>query len=136
MHSRHFRNASTHLLSWGWCVLVVSFLSACGSDITPVGYCTAAMSLAVVVTVRDSVSRQGAADGAIGTLVGEGVDDTLRNVDSLTILGGDSLGTYVVTIDRPGYLTWTKSNVQVTKKGSCGNVIPVMLDANLQPVMP
>jgi len=100
------------------------------------GFCAAPKSEAVVISVRDSLSGQAAADGAIGTLVGAGVDDTLEHVDSLTIRGGDQTGTYTVTIDRPGYLTWSASSVRVTKQGPCGNVIPVELNAKLQPAIP
>jgi hypothetical protein len=115
----------------GWVV------SSCGSDtLVPTGRCTSVGPLAVLITVRDSISGQAAANGAIGTLVGSGVDDTLITVDSLTILGGDQLGTYTVTIDRPGYLTWSMSDVHVTQKGDCGNVIPVKLNAKLQPAIP
>jgi hypothetical protein len=94
------------------------------------------MSMAVEVAVRDSITGQAAADSAIGTLVGAGVDDTLRHFDALTLFGGDQLGTYTVTIDRPGYLTWSATDVHVTKVSECGNVIPVQLSAKLQPAAP
>jgi hypothetical protein len=116
---------------------VGSLLSACGSDSSfPTGRCLAAMPLAVEVAVRDSTTGQAAADSAIGTLVGAGVDDTLRHFDALTLFGGDQLGTYTVTINRPGYLTWSATNVHVTEVGECGNVIPVQLSAKLQPAAP
>jgi hypothetical protein len=90
----------------------------------------------VTVAVRDSTTGQAAADGAIGTLVGAGVNDTLFHADSLTIFGGDQLGTYTVTIERPGYHTWSASDVHVTEVGECGNVLPVQLSAKLQPATP
>ena len=109
-------------------------LSSCGSDTSfPTGRCLAARPLAVVVEVRDSTTGQAAADGAIGTLVGAGVNDTLFHADPLRIYGGDKLGTYTVTIDRPGYLTWSVSDVHVTEVGECGSVLPVQLSAKLQP---
>jgi hypothetical protein len=98
--------------------------------------CTAAPPLSVEVTVRDSTTGQAAADGAIGTLVGAGVDDTLTQNDSLTLSGGNQTGTFIVTIDRPGYLTWTAADVRVTVGGPCGNVIPVQLKARLQREIP
>ena len=112
-------------LALGWIV------TACSSE-GVIGACTAALPLSVVVTVRDSTSGQAAADGAIGTLVGAGLDDTLTQIDSLTLIGGNQTGTFTVTINRPGYLTWTAVNVRVTEKGPCGNVIPVQLNAPLQ----
>lgn len=118
------------LITLGW------FAASCGSDSPTAGYCAAPRSEAVEVTVRDSVSGQAAADGAVGTLVGSGVDDTLGHFDSLRIGGGDRTGTYSVTIDRPGYLTWSVSHVHVDAVGPCGNVIPVDLSAKLQPETP
>jgi hypothetical protein len=117
-------------------VLGLGWVMSCGSDNMPAGYCTAPVSQSVVVSVRDSTSGQPAADGAIGTLVGAGVNDTLFQSDSLTLRGGDQTGTFTVTIDRPGYLTWIMSNVRVTKHGPCGNVIPVELNAQLQRATP
>jgi hypothetical protein len=118
------------------CIAALAGLaSGCGSS-TPVGFCAAPRSFSVIVTVRDSISGQGAADGAIGTLVGGSVDDTLFQVDSLTLEGGDATGTFSVHIDHPGYLTWSASDVHVTQRGPCGNVIPVQLSAKLQPATP
>jgi hypothetical protein len=118
------------LVTLGWIV------NGCTADSGPIASCTSVAPLAVVVTVRDSISGAAAADGAIGTLVGAGVDDTLQQTDSLTLIGGNQLGTYTVTIDRPGYLTWTEANVRVTETGTCGNVLPVQLSARLQPATP
>jgi hypothetical protein len=117
-------------------VLGLGWVMGCGSDNSPTGGCLAPMSLSVVVSVRDSISGQPTADGAIGTLVAAGVDDTLFHSDALTLIGGDRTGTFTVTIDRPGYLTWIASNVRVTEHGPCGNVIPVELSAKLQPATP
>jgi hypothetical protein len=115
------------------CVFAVTVIaSSCSSD-GVIAACTAPAPRSVVVTVRDSTSGAAAADFAIGTLVGAGVDDTLFQTDSITLVGGNQLGTFTVTINRPGYLTWTATNVSVTKKGPCGNVIPVQLSAKLQP---
>lgn len=120
------------------CVVGVGLvLIGCGSDSHhPTGFCAAPASLAVVVTVRDSISGDAAAAGAIGVLTGAGVDDTLINTDPLTLLGGDKTGTYTVTIDKPGYFRWSVSNIHVTEVGPCGNVIPVDLNAKLQPTTP
>ena len=126
---------TTHLATLLCLVALGCVVSACGSD-NVIAACSAPAPLSVVVTVRDSTSGQAAADGAIGTLVGAGVDDTLTQIDSLTLRGGNQTGTFTVTIDRPGYLTWTAVNVSVTEKGPRGNVIPVQLNARLQPETP
>ena len=128
---------STRLVTFVCLAALAALASSCGSDGTPpTAFCTSVASLSVVVTVRDSISGQAAADGAIGTLIGASVDDTLHQTDSLTLSGGDQTGTFTVHIDRPGYLTWTASDVRVTQVGPCGNVIPAQLSARLQPASP
>ena len=120
------------------CVVGIGcIVASCNSDSSgPTGRCLSQGSIAVVITVRDSISGDAAADGALGILTGAGVDDTLINSDALTLLGGDKTGTYTVTIDKPGYLRWSASSVHVTEVGECGNVIPVDLTAKLQPAPP
>ena len=129
------RKTPTRLVTWSCLAAMGWIVSSCSSD-NVIAACAAPAPVAVVVTVRDSTSGAAAADGAIGTLVGAGVDDTLIQTDSLTLRGGNQLGTFTVTIDRPGYLTWTAANVSVTMKGVCGNVLPVQLSAKLQPAPP
>jgi hypothetical protein len=136
MHLHLSRTTSTRLSALLCLVGLGWILSSCGSNSMPVGFCAAPRSEAVEISVRDSTSGLPAADGALGTLVGAGVDDTLEHVDSLRIRGGDQTGTYVVTIDRPGFRTWSASNVHVTNVGPCGNVIPVEITALLQPATP
>jgi hypothetical protein len=48
------------------------------------------------------------------------------------VFAGDRVGTFTITIDRPRYQTWVRSDVQVSLKGPCGNVIPVRIAARLQ----
>ena len=132
----HFvsRAMSTRVVTLICLAALTGLVGSCGAaDQGPNPGCAAKAPLSVIVSVRDSVSGAAAADGALGTLVGSGVDDTLIHADAITLEGGDQLGTFTVTIDRPGYLTWTAPDVHVTQKGICGNVIPVELSAKLQP---
>lgn len=135
MHAHVARTSLPRLLALPFLFCVGYILNSCGAT-TPVGFCAAPGSEAVVISVRDSISGMPAATGAIGTLVGAGVDDTLEHQDSLKIRGGDQTGTYNVTIDKPGYLTWSVHDVHVTEQGPCGNVIPVELTALLQAATP
>jgi hypothetical protein len=96
------------------------------------GLCTAVRSIAVSVTVRDSISGRAIANIASGTLHLGTMVDTLAHVDSLTLDGGQALGTYSVTVAHTGYRTWTQANVVVSTLGACGNVQPVNLNARLQ----
>jgi hypothetical protein len=133
MHHFMSRPTSTRIAALICIAAVAGLASSCGAaDQGPNRGCAARAPLSVIVTVRDSTSGAAAADGALGTLVGSGVDDTLFHVDSLTLQGGDQPGTFTVTIDHSGYLTWTSPDVHVTQKGICGNVIPVQLSAKLQ----
>jgi hypothetical protein len=112
--------------------LAVTAGGACGSSV-PIGYCAALPSIAVELTVRDSVSGTGVADSATGTVAAASYQDSLHHVQSSDSLlwGGEQLGTYTVTIHRPAYATWTKANVLVSRRAPCGNVIPVQLVALL-----
>lgn len=116
-------------------ILVVS--SSCQSSTSPpAGYCAAPRSIAVEVDVLDAVTRASIADNAMGTVVAVGYQDSLHHgtgADSL-LWGGDQLGTYTVTVQRPGYADWSKVGVMVSQQGPCGNVIPVQLLALLVPV--
>jgi hypothetical protein len=114
--------------------IAASLAAACGSTTAvPVGYCMAPQSISVEVAVKDSVSGAGRADSATGTLVSAAHSDSLRHFGSDTLMvGGQWIGTFAVTIDRPGYRTWSQPQVAVTQVGPCGNVIPVHLTALLQ----
>ena len=113
---------------------LLAFAAACESQATPpIGYCQAPPSLAVLVTVLDSVSRASLADSAHGVVQAGADVDSLRLFSPPPVLvGGTKLGTYQVTIERPRYLKWTRANVAVTEQGPCGNTIPVQLTALLQ----
>jgi hypothetical protein len=114
---------------------LLAFASACsGSMDNPVGYCLAPASIAIEADVTDSVSGLSRADSATGFVQSGSSTDTLwHSPPSSLLYGGSKLGTYDVTITRPGYLVWTRSGVSVTRRGQCGNVIPVHLAARLQP---
>jgi len=111
---------------------VMLFGAACqNSPMPPVGYCTAPRSIAVLVTALDSTTRASVADGAHGVVQSGTYVDSLR-LSFGVLEGGTKLGTYEVTVERPGYRQWIRTNVQVTGQGPCGNVIPVDLTALLQ----
>jgi hypothetical protein len=109
--------------------------AACGTEAQPVGYCTAPRSLAIEVAVTDSASGLARADSAVGSLQSGTYADSLHHSlgSSLLLSGGSELGTYEVSVSRPGYSAWNRIGVAVTQVGPCGNVEPVQLDARLQP---
>jgi len=106
---------------------------SCTRSIVPSGFCAAPRSIAIELVVRDSVSGVYLADSATGTVTAMTYQDSLHHfgfADSL-LWGGDQLGTYALLVQRPGYRDWTKSGVVVSQRASCGNVIPVQLNALL-----
>lgn len=117
-----------------WTLLpALTCLAACNGPAFPIAYCTSARPVAVVVTVLDSVSGVSLADSAYGVVRdGDYVDSLRRSSPPPTLQGGARLGTYQVVVDRPRYREWTRSDVVVSRQGSCGNPVPVSLTARLQ----
>jgi len=111
--------------------LMVIAIAACSNSTSPVGRCTAVQSIAIEVTVRDSVSGAVLADSAFGTVVTPTYQDSLRQLNDSVLRGGTQLGTYTVTVRRPSYADWIESGVRVSKTGDCGNVLPAELEARL-----
>jgi len=117
--------------------LVALTLAACSSSVSdPCGNpASPPYLIAIQVTVTDSITGLTKADSASGTMTSTTFSDSLWHIFSPTTMLtgiGDS-GTYVVTVDRPGYQQWVKDSVVVTKTGGCGVLIPAKLSALLQP---
>ena len=106
--------------------------AGCGQPTPPIGYCSAPRSIAVEITVLDSVSLSPRADSAFGVIQAGSALDSLHRFAESVLYGGTNLGTYQVTIHRPGYRDWSRTNIAVSKQGPCGNTIPVELTARLQ----
>jgi hypothetical protein len=113
----------------------LGLLEGCNSGLPTTGECAAPNSIAIVLTVTDSVSGDSIADSASGTVTAGAYSDSLHHYLGFPALlaGGDQLGTYAVTVARPGYAPWGRTGVAVTHKGVCGNVEPVVLQARLHP---
>jgi hypothetical protein len=112
----------------------LALIAACQNGSTsPIAYCTAPRSIAVLVIPLDSVTQASVATGAHGVVQSGAYVDSLHLSFDGVLEGGDQLGTYEITLERPGYHDWIRTSVQVTRKGPCGNVIPVRLTALLQP---
>jgi hypothetical protein len=110
---------------------VALIVPACQNSPT-VAYCAAPRSIAVLLTALDSITRVSVADSAHGVVQSGTYVDSLR-LSFGVLEGGTKLGAYQVTVERAGYRQWIRSNVQVTRQGPCGNVIPVQMTALLQP---
>jgi hypothetical protein len=111
-------------------------LAGCGSSGSsgPVAFCTAPRSIAIEVEVHDSITGAARADGATGTVATATYADSLHHDGSdTTLYSGDRLGTYQVLVQRPGYVDWDRMGIVVSTTGTCGNVLPVRLQARLVP---
>lgn len=100
--------------------------------------CTQEFRPALMVYVKDSLTNTGTASGA-SLVVREGTfkdsvafPDARPELNDLNLnAAGERAGTYEVAVSKPGYSTWIKSNVRVTKN-EC-HVNTVQLTALLQP---
>ncbi len=123
-------------------VVLPAFLAFCSRHYTsPTGVCPAVQKDAIILTVRDARTGLPAAKGALvtavhklpeGTVVNESgtVNDTL----GLTVRIGGTPGTYAITVQRTGYVTWTSSSINVLAEPAA-TCLPetVNLTASLRP---
>jgi hypothetical protein len=131
--TRHFPRSSQVLATAATLLASACGRGTAGGTITnPIAFCTATTPIAIKVDVRDSVSGRALADSASGTLRAGATTDTLVRQDSLTLAGGRQVGTYDISIQRPGYRGWTRLGVAATQTGVCGGVLPVDVSARLQ----
>ena len=94
--------------------------------------CTMEARAGLTVEIVDSTSGAPAADGAKVLAVSAATRDSASGTAGVSTvsLAYERAGTYTVTVTRPGYRTWSRSNVEVTRD-QC-HVIPVRLVARLQ----
>jgi hypothetical protein len=127
--------SSRHLL------LCLAGLAACSNAdaiARPEPYCTASVEPGLIVYIVDAVDGTPQATDAVGFALDGGYSDALKP----SILHGTTLvalqaaserpGVYQVHIEKPGYQTWTRSNVRVMAD-AC-HVRTVQVTAALQPV--
>ena len=112
--------------------LLCGLLIFTGCQNSPIAYCSAPQTFAVVLSALDSVSLTSVADSARGVVQSGAYVDSLQ-LEFGVLVGGHKLGTYQVTVQRPGYRQWVRTTVQVTHEGACpGTAVPVQLTALLQ----
>jgi hypothetical protein len=118
------------------CSILLASFGCSGSTTSTI--CTLELRAGLLVDVKDSLTNAGVASGA-SLVVREGsfkdsvaFPSSRPDLDALPLVAaGERAGTYQITVSKPGYATWTRSNVRVTK-GEC-HVNPVRLTARLQP---
>ncbi|HSA54820.1 MAG TPA: carboxypeptidase-like regulatory domain-containing protein [Gemmatimonadaceae bacterium] len=115
--------------------VIATIVTACDSGSS---VCAPIGGAAVTAEIRDSVTHLPLAWGGAVLEIREGtyVERTpaaYNAPDSLTLYAGlVRPGTYTVTVTRPGYVEWSRSNV-TARKGACNGVDTVLLGVFLQP---
>lgn len=104
-----------------------------GGTVEPV-LCTKQFVYGLTVTVVDQSTSNPIAAAATMTLRDGSYEEVVTDSwDGSTLSGaGERPGTYTITIDHPGYETWTRVGVEISAD-EC-HVIPVTLTAELTPL--
>jgi uncharacterized cupin superfamily protein len=90
--------------------------------------CTAEAVAGITVTLRSVEGGPLLADDAQG----RAADPAQPEIGERLVGVWEAPGTYVVTVEKPGFMTWVRGDVRV-EAGEC-HVVPVHLDAALTPV--
>ncbi len=129
-----YRRVASNLIRLVLAIAIPVAVAGCGVT------CPTVVNPGIVVEVREAGSGRPAASGALGLVFrGTVVADTLRsnfveNDSSAATLTSWRIGTgrYRVTIERPGFATWTRDNVEVMPaRGDCGGLRTTYLRADL-----
>ena len=96
--------------------------------------CTAQFVFGLTVTVVDQSNGDPIADDATMTIRQGSYEEVVTDSwDGSTMSGaGERPGTYTITIEHPGYETWTQTGIEITAD-DC-HVIPVLITAQLVPL--
>ena len=108
------------------------YLVGCGEPLDPIA-CPEQFVYGLNVAVVDATSGALRAEGSTLTIREGSWEEVVTQVAGNNTLSGagERAGTYVVSVARPGYVTWLQPDVTVTAD-EC-HVIPVSLLAQLQP---
>jgi hypothetical protein len=105
--------------------------SACNEPFAP-GACTTEAVAGITVDLRRESGQTLPADDADGRAVDErGEVAELEPFLDRLIGAWERAGTYTVTVDKPGFQSWVREEVEV-EEGEC-HVVPVRLEAVLSP---
>ena len=130
----YYRRVASNLNRFFSGLALLLVVAGCGAT------CPLGISPGIIVEIREAGSGRSAASGALGLVFrGTVVADTLRSYGaeydtSIATLSSQRIGAgrYRVTIERPGFATWTRDNVEVlAARGDCGGVRTTHLRADL-----
>jgi len=118
--------------------LCLTLLAAVGCSGSPSGVCTLEFRYGLSVYVKDSLTGAGIASGASLVARDGAFKDSVSHpsgspeLNALPLLtAGERAGTYQISVSKPGYLPWSRSNVRITAN-EC-HVNPASITALLQP---
>ena len=112
-------------------VAALVLCAACYDPFAP-GACTTEAVAGITVDLRRQGGQTLSADDADGRAVDEGGEVAELEPFFDQLIGAwERAGTYRVTVDKPGFATWSREGVEV-EAGEC-HVVPVRLEAFLSP---
>ena len=95
--------------------------------------CTANRTLSLTVTVRDSVSAALLPNAVIRASMGARADSAVVGpVAEYPVSLAWDAGTYDVTVQVPGYTTWTATQTVTYSNQACGKLAPLAVTALMQ----
>ena len=117
--------------------LYLTLLAAVGCSGSPSGVCTLEFRYGLSVYVTDSLTGTATASGASLVVRDGPFKDSVSHPSgrpefdaSPLLTAGERAGTYQISVSKPGYLPWSRSNVRITAN-EC-HVNPVSVTALLQ----
>ena len=117
----------------GFAVLALALATACDDDLYSPPVCTTEAVAGITVDLLDQSGTPLSAEDAEG----RAADPEQPHLYVLESFGErlvgvwEAPGTYLVTVEKPGYVTWVRDGVRV-EEGTC-HVVPVRLEATLVP---
>jgi hypothetical protein len=99
----------------------------------PTGLCPLVRSFSLSVTVRDSVSGAVLPNTVIRASEGTRTDSVVVGPDAAyPVMFAWDAGTYDVTVQAPGYTTWTSTQTVTYSNQPCGRSVPLAVTALMQ----
>jgi uncharacterized protein CbrC (UPF0167 family) len=104
---------------------------SCQKSVT--GVCTTNLTRSLAVTVRDSVSGAVLPSAVIRASMGTRTDSAVvGSVAAYPVSLAWDAGTYEVTVQAPGYTTWTSTQTVTYSNRACGHLAPLAVTALMQ----
>ncbi len=117
--------------AFGTIVVVFSTIASAGCSLVTSSDCVSIGVSGIHVTVLDRQTRQTPA-GAVVTVTDGEYRETLVRSGGVFAGAPERTGSYTVIVEAPGYVRWTRENVNVIRRGSCNYLQRVTLTSDLE----